>query len=54
MNKVFVVVKTQAIGDMSTTQVVAAFKSEAEAQNSAQKWTNDTTHAWIDEVNLYE
>lgn len=54
MRKIFVVIKTKAIDDMATTHVVAAFETEADAMDCAQKWTDDTTHAWVDEVNLYE
>lgn len=54
MRKVFVVIKTRAIGDQSTTEVVAAFEQEANAQKSAQAWTDAETHAWVDEVTLYE
>lgn len=54
MRKVFVVVKTRVQGDLSTTQAVAAFEQEANAQRSAQRWADAETHAWVDEVNLYE
>lgn len=51
MGKVYVVVKGAS---KSTPDIVAAFRSEGDAEQSASKHRSETTKAWVEEVNYYE